>query len=177
VLYVKVIPSLLLLMADGLSLLLKKQEDFGAFEESGRAGVGVVIRDHQGTVLLSGWKVIFNVVSADEVEALACLEGIRLAANWERKRAVLESDCETMIKSLNKYHNGRSSLCFIFSDILDFASLLPDLKFQALKRERNQVAHELTQLAKHTTHTTVWCAQVPRCVEHLITHVCNSVHG
>jgi hypothetical protein len=35
VLYVKVIPSLLLLMADGLSLLLKKQEDFGAFEESG----------------------------------------------------------------------------------------------------------------------------------------------
>jgi ribonuclease HI len=140
--------------------------------------VGVVIRDHpgQGTVLLSGWKVIFNVVSAEEVEALACLEGIRLAANWERKRAVLELDCEIVIKSLNKYHNGRSSLCFIFSDILDFASLLPDLKFQAVRRERNQVAHELAQLVKCTTHTAVWRAQVPCCVEHLITHVCSSVH-
>jgi hypothetical protein len=28
----------------------------GAFEESGRAEVGLVIRDHQGTILLSGWK-------------------------------------------------------------------------------------------------------------------------
>jgi hypothetical protein len=106
-----------------------------------------------------------------------CLEGIILAANWERKHAVLESDSETVIKSLNKYHNGRPSLCFIFSDILDFASLLPDLKFQAVRREWNQVAHELTQLSKRTTHEAVWRAQIPRCVEYLITHVYNSVHG
>ena len=65
----------------------------------------MVIRDHQGMVLLSGWRAIFNAVSTEEVEALACLEGIRLAASWERKRAVLESDCEIVIKSLHKYHN------------------------------------------------------------------------
>jgi hypothetical protein len=78
-----------------------------------------------------------------------------------------------VIKALNKYHHGRSSLCFIFSDILDFVSLASDLKFQAVRRERNQVAHELAQLTKRMTHTVVWCAQVPRCVEDLVTHVCN----
>jgi hypothetical protein len=33
---------------------------------------------------VSSWREIFNDVSTEEVEALACLEEIRLAANWER---------------------------------------------------------------------------------------------
>ncbi|TVU25051.1 hypothetical protein EJB05_27527, partial [Eragrostis curvula] len=46
----------------------------------GRAGIGVVIRDSNGKVLLSSWWVIFDAISAEEVESWACKEGISLAA-------------------------------------------------------------------------------------------------
>jgi hypothetical protein len=36
------------------------------------------VSDPQGKVLLSAWGVWSHVASAEEVEALACLEGIRL---------------------------------------------------------------------------------------------------
>jgi hypothetical protein len=62
----------------------------------------------------------------------------------------------------------------MLSDILDFASLLSDLKFKIVRRERNQVAHELAQLVKRPTHTAVWRTHVRSCcVKHLVTHVYN----
>jgi ribonuclease HI len=67
----------------------------GAFSTNGSGGVGVIIRDHLGGVVLSSWRAIFNAASAEEVEALACLEGVRLAAAWERRNTILESDYET----------------------------------------------------------------------------------
>jgi hypothetical protein len=61
-------------------------------------------------VLLSSWRAIFHATSAEEVEALA-LEGVRLAAEWERKKVILESDCEAVINLLNSTVYNRSALC------------------------------------------------------------------
>ena len=48
----------------------------GAFSEaSGEAGIGVIIRNHLGQVILSGWKYIDKGGSVEQVEALACREG------------------------------------------------------------------------------------------------------
>ncbi|RLN33118.1 hypothetical protein C2845_PM03G03460 [Panicum miliaceum] len=52
-------------------------------EQTGEAGVGVVIRDHLGKVLLAAWRVIFDASSVEEVEALACKEDVLLAAEWQ----------------------------------------------------------------------------------------------
>jgi hypothetical protein len=47
--------------------------------------LGVVIRNHLGSVLLSSWR-------AEDVEARACY-GVRLATEWDNGRTILESDC------------------------------------------------------------------------------------
>ena len=48
----------------------------GAFnQETGRAGIGIIIRDSAGMAIICAWKAIFDGMNADEVEALACLEG------------------------------------------------------------------------------------------------------
>jgi hypothetical protein len=91
--------------------------------------VGIVIRDHLGTVLLSAWRAIFGPSSAEEVEAKACMEGVRLVVNWEKNKAILESDCETVIKALNTSESGCSSICFILHDTKDLSRCLPDVKF------------------------------------------------
>jgi len=61
-------------------------------ESSREAGIGVVIRDSSGSVLLTAWNFISDAGSAEEVEALACEEGLTLAAEWMASPSILESD-------------------------------------------------------------------------------------
>ncbi|GJN25469.1 hypothetical protein PR202_gb13298 [Eleusine coracana subsp. coracana] len=57
----------------------------------------MVIRDSQGTALLTSWRVLFDSSSAEEVEAMACREGLELAVEWENKKSIVESDCLSVI--------------------------------------------------------------------------------
>jgi hypothetical protein len=41
---------------------------------------GVVMRDEKGDVLLSAWGTTKHAASAEEVELIACREGVKLAA-------------------------------------------------------------------------------------------------
>ncbi|KAK3133029.1 hypothetical protein QOZ80_6AG0531100 [Eleusine coracana subsp. coracana] len=53
----------------------------GAYSpNNGQGTVGVIIRDASGAVILTTWKVIFQAASAEEVKALACIEGLSMAA-------------------------------------------------------------------------------------------------
>lgn len=104
---------------------IKVNVDGAMSEESGEAGVGVVIRDHRGTVLLSAWKALFDAGSAEEVEALACREGLHLAAEWIQKPTVLESDCSTIIGYLSKKQKQRAPSFFPIQDALREAGKLP----------------------------------------------------
>lgn len=42
--------------------------------------MGVIIRNSRGSPVLTAWRVLSHCRDAAEVEAAACLEGIRLAA-------------------------------------------------------------------------------------------------
>ena len=61
----------------------------GAFKKNGDASLGVVIRDDAGKVLLSAWRVVDNTSNAEEVEILACKEGLALAVEWTPCQATL----------------------------------------------------------------------------------------
>lgn len=143
----------------------------GAYSpDSGRAGIGVVIRNEEGQVDLCSWGVLFDAVSVEETEARACLEGFHLAAEWVRKKAILETDCASLMSAVNATNPCRSLLIFMLQDIRVASRLLPDCKVRVVKRERNQIVHELAQLAKH--HGVVGAGS--RCVEELVAHECNA---
>jgi hypothetical protein len=79
---------------------LKVNVDDAYTKKTGKAGAGIIIRNHFGEVLLSAWKVLHDARSAEEVEAYACLEGVSLAVEWGREKTILESDCLPIINSL-----------------------------------------------------------------------------
>ncbi|GJN24416.1 hypothetical protein PR202_gb12154 [Eleusine coracana subsp. coracana] len=112
-------------------------------------------------VLLTSWRAIFQARSAMEVEAMACLEGVRLAVEWCHQPAILESDCSALVGELQKETSLRSQVCFIERETLEFGRLLPELKIRLVRREQNSVEDKLAHLAKRTTHTAVWHMQVP----------------
>lgn len=39
------------------------------------------------------WRKLFHCNDAEEAEAIACLEAVRLAERWEDAEILLESDC------------------------------------------------------------------------------------
>ena len=73
----------------------------GAFLlDSGVAAIGVIIRDHGGGIKLSAWRLLRHCRDAVEAEAVACREGIILAARWPEVPMILETDCSVVAGKL-----------------------------------------------------------------------------
>jgi ribonuclease HI len=87
---------------------VKLNTDAAFCEGWGTASVGVVIRDSAGKVILSAWRVIRGCASAEQAEAEACLEGLRLVADWVQQPTCLESDCSNLIRDVQLKVNPRA---------------------------------------------------------------------
>lgn len=147
----------------------------GAFSQAaGGGGIGIVFRDHLGAVQLSSCKVVdnVNVGDAEEMEALACRQGLSLAAEWGKQNTVLETDSISVANMLAKRVGSQSRLKFIIDDTLKAAESLPQWTVVHKRRECNSVAHELAQSAKRNNHSAVWRFATPVCVEHLVAQEC-----
>ena len=113
--------------------------------QDGKAGAGVIARDSHGHVVFTAWRALFRCQNAEEAEALACLESLRLAAQWSQGSVIIETDCARIAKALEAKED-RSSLSFILSDAKLHARLLVEWRIAKVKRECNSVAHELASL-------------------------------
>jgi ribonuclease HI len=148
----------------------------GAFDESsGSGGIGVVIRNYRGEVQLSAWRFIPIGTCAEELEALACREGLMLAADQRIQRAVLETDSSSIAAMLVRKGGDRSPLKFIVDEAREAGDSLAEWTVVYKRRESNSVAHELAQLAKRSRESAVWQLAVPACVEQIIARECTCV--
>jgi hypothetical protein len=82
--------------------------DAGFCPDTCMACFGAVVRNEEGNVLLAAWRTRANVASAEEAEALACLEGIRLAVEWARLPTEVETNCATLVKAVNGIGTSRA---------------------------------------------------------------------
>ncbi|GJN16502.1 hypothetical protein PR202_gb03501 [Eleusine coracana subsp. coracana] len=93
----------------------------------------------------------------EEAEAEACLEGVRLTAEWVRQPAHVEADCSTLIDALNSKRPSRASWAGILAEIQKAGILLPGCIFGKVKREGNQIAHILAQQEMREKEFVVKC--------------------
>lgn len=112
---------------------------------------------------LSAWQFLQAFSDAEEAEAIACKEGLQLAATWCMQNAVLETDCSTIATMLAGKNGERGSLKFIIDEAIAAGDWLPKWTVVYKRRESNRVAHELAQLAKRTRHSAVWHFAAPVC--------------
>ncbi|KAK1642043.1 hypothetical protein QYE76_059848 [Lolium multiflorum] len=79
---------------------LKANVDAGWDDLSKKAGLGIVIRDHSGGVLLTEWKYVSSCASAEEAELLAILSGIKHLLALGSGPGVVESDCLKAVQTI-----------------------------------------------------------------------------
>jgi ribonuclease HI len=66
-------------------------DSFSDRDRSG--GAGIIMRDHLGKCLLTSCVALMYCEDAEEVEAKATLEGIKIATNLGYTKIILELDC------------------------------------------------------------------------------------
>jgi ribonuclease HI len=91
--------------------------DAGFNKEMGDACAGIIVRDCRGLVLLAACKKLPRCSSATQAEALACLEGVQLAANWVQMPIILESDNADVVAGLNATQDSRAEWRGIIAEV------------------------------------------------------------
>ena len=82
------------------STSLKINFDGAIFRKTDEAGLGVVVRDHQGRVMASMSQKIKLPSSSDEVEALAAVRAISFALELHLPSIIVKGDSELIISAL-----------------------------------------------------------------------------
>ncbi|TVU23717.1 hypothetical protein EJB05_26096, partial [Eragrostis curvula] len=148
--------------------ILKVNVD-GAFHgQTGRAAIGVCIGDDDGMALLTAWRLLFHCRDAEEEEALACLDGVRLATRWHEAAYVMEADCLTVVEKINMNVPDRSIISHIISDIRSEMLQFRGFSVCKIGREQHKVAHKLAQWAIKSSSSRVSFVRYPECMSSLI---------
>ena len=147
--------------------LLMINVDAAIFSESGRAGFGVVMRDHQGLVR-AACRGFFNHVHCREVaEAHAVRQVLILAENMGVQMFQVASDCLSVIRKIQQQGMDRSLTGAIVHDIKSRATKFTSCTFRHVVRTCNEAAHVLAKSAEQDSGSC-WFNECPDIIRAII---------
>jgi hypothetical protein len=123
--------------------------------------VGVVARDHLGHICFAASIVIDKCNDAEEAEACAIKEGLRLGSEYDLKIASIESDCAIAVAAANRSEALASRCWSVYKDIQFLISVIPCCKVIKTPRACNSGAHGLAKLASVSGDSHVWLTPIP----------------
>ncbi|KAL5568114.1 hypothetical protein UlMin_024689 [Ulmus minor] len=126
--------------------IVKINTDAAWCNRTKKFGLGVVIRDHFGSILGSAATPVSSSVSVDVAEGWALKRGARLAKYLGFSAIELESDCLGVVMALQQQTHFISELSFVFDSINDHCNAFQQFSFSYTPTS-NQVAHNLAKLA------------------------------
>lgn len=111
------------------------------------------------------------------MEALACRDGLILAAEWGVQNLQIETDSQELVKLWEeKIDRQRSRITPILREIKDCSSFFHAFSLSFANRTCNRVAHAhvLAKQVSDDTKVGEWHS-APSCISHLLIEDCNSV--
>jgi ribonuclease HI len=150
---------------------LKANVDAGWDEVSKKAGLGIIIRDHEGQVILTEWKHVLSCANGEEAELQACIAGIKHLISIGCGQGIVESDCLRAVQAISKGQD-LSSGWTLYNEARDLIRVFGSISICKIDRVSNGAAHVLAQLGKSGFDGLLRGA-APPCVSELITQDCN----
>ncbi|KAL5769659.1 hypothetical protein ACOSP7_013813 [Xanthoceras sorbifolium] len=149
--------------------VLKINVDAARSKSAQITGLGAVIRNSSGEVLMTGIDYITGLLDPTIAECKAILFGLSLAVGRGLPDLVIESDCAQVIKLLNDNNVVLSDIGLVLSDIHEILRLFSSsISFVHVRRNGNLVAHSLAKLAISKVDCFVWVDDFPPSVGSLI---------
>ena len=124
-------------------------------------GMGGVVRDREGDVMMATCCGMVGISNVDVAEALSVRHGLQVAVEAGLRNLIVEVDCRKLFNHLQARIREVSPFGKIVADILDYASNCYSISFSHVKRQGNKVAHILAQQCKAVMELRVWLEEVP----------------
>jgi ribonuclease HI len=153
--------------------MLKLNTD-GSFVHPQEAGIGMILRDHHGQVIVAASKSLPHCADATEVELAAIEEGMALAMNWTQMNFMIESDCS---EALYLIKNTTPNTSMYASRIQVIREFLRERAITLAKayREANTASHALAKLGRVGGRNEIWFDNFPPEIAKAIDMDCNSI--
>ncbi|KAH9800798.1 RNase H domain-containing protein [Citrus sinensis] len=125
------------------------------------AGLGAVIRDEVGNVIVAAVKVskFYGYVFIAEAEAIEW--GLQLAGNACIESLIVESDAQEVIKLVNNSRGCRSEIFWTISEVQRVLKSFSSVCVQYSHRSCNAIAYSLAKLALEKLEIIVWLGSYP----------------
>ena len=137
-----------------MPLVYKVNFDGATFRDIASAGLGVVVHDSDGLVIVALSEQIHLPLTVAALEALACRRAILFAIKIGLQDVVFEGDSEVIFKLLTA-----NQPCII-EELRSLVARLRMASFTHTKRQGNNVADKLTKLAKNLYEPQVWLEDI-----------------
>ncbi|KAM0860030.1 hypothetical protein ACQ4PT_046800 [Festuca glaucescens] len=129
--------------------------------------MGVVAGDHSGVMTAAASIVIDSCWDAEEAEACAIREGIKLGLDLNLMPASIESDCANAVAAANSKMASASRSWGVYKGIQVLKDSSPDCDIISTSRRCNTVAHDLARLARTDGISKLWLPPFPVFISNL----------
>ena len=127
--------------------LYKANFDAALFEHLGFAGLGVVVRDYRGNVLVALSQKIVLPQSMEMAKALVAKRAVQLATEMSFLRVMVEGDCKRVVQALQAPGRSLTLYGHVIKDVRRIGATLQICSFHHVLREGNSLAHSLARRA------------------------------
>ena len=146
----------------------KVNTDAAVFKNSKSVGIGVVVRDHEGSVLAALSKCLPLPLGPLEVEAKAMEEAISFTIDIRLQEAIFETDSLALSGALT----DMSTVPITIENCRGIHLKLQNFRqsrVQHVRREGNKPAHTLAHHAKEIDNFVTWIEETPSFIESFVT--------
>jgi ribonuclease HI len=132
----------------------------------------MVLRDHQGTVIVAACREATPCRDATEAELMAIEEGMQVALLWTTRPFTVETDCTEAMELIKESTPNTSIYTFRISVIRELLKER-NTRIDKVSREANMASHELAKIGRLKHMSAVWFVDLPPEVCRAIDQDCN----
>lgn len=108
-------------------------------------GLGVVVRDENGKLLVAGVRRVYANWSVEISEAVAAKFGVELVVRLGYQWVHLEGDSLSVVRAIENREAGLSHIHLVFDDIFRLSSSFDDFGCSFVRRNGNSLAHHVAR--------------------------------
>jgi ribonuclease HI len=156
--------------------MVKLNVDGSFILQDGTASVGIILRRHDGSIILSSCRVLVRCCSALEAELRALVEGVSLASEWCQKPILIETDSDEILRMIRSKERDLSELGNLTSEAKFLLNSDQIVGISKIPRSQNFASHELAKYGRLNDRTYVWFGSGPDCILDALLRDCNDTY-
>ncbi|XP_042983291.1 uncharacterized protein LOC122312694 [Carya illinoinensis] len=148
----------------------------GAFSSSGSvAGIGAIVRDSKGEVIMSAAKKECSAMIVVEVEALAIIRGLQFCIHLGISNLVIESDSQLVVTEFNQQGPSKATFGNVIREAKDLMSRFSICDVQHTYRNCNVAAHLLAKYGLSVQNVSLWWGAYPGVISNVLWYDSNTL--